>query len=59
MTNKEQQVKDTYNKMNSANSDAKHATQIAQKATDELEDVSEGAQEGDVEDIALEGLEDL
>lgn len=59
MTNQEQQAEEEYKKANADNKDAQHATQIAQKATDELEDVQEGAEEGDLEDTALEGLEDL
>lgn len=44
---------------NKINSDTNHATQIAQAGLDEAESISQGAQEGDVEDVALEGLEDL
>ena len=58
MTNQEQNLENDYKQENKVNSDANHITQAAQKATDEIQDVSEGAQEGDVEDIALEGLEE-
>jgi hypothetical protein len=59
MVNKEQQVEDVYKEGNKANSDATHATQIADKATDELNEVAEGAEEGDVSDMALEDAEEL
>jgi hypothetical protein len=59
MTNQEQNAENVYQEGSKYNKDSQHATQIADKATDELQEVAEGAQEGDVGDIALEDAEEL
>ena len=59
MTNQEQTAKNVIKTGNKANSDMNHASQITQAGLDEVENISQGAQEGDVTDIALEDAEDL
>ena len=59
MTNSGKTAENVIKTGNKANSDLNHATQITQGALDEVESISQGAQEGDVEDIALEGLEEI
>ena len=55
----EQQAEKVVKEGNKVNSDTNHATQITQKALDEVNDVSQGAEEGDVEDTFLEDAEEL
>lgn len=59
MADEENQIKNVYTTGSNDNKDAQHITQVADKVTDELKDTQEGAEEGDVGDELLEGLEEI